>query len=68
MLVCFLIDGKKLRNSFTKDQGLACMSGTKKFGNPCSLERTALNASSTLAAALFLKATNAELSMGIKRE
>ena len=68
MLVFFLIDGEKLRNSSTKDWDLACMSGTKKFGNPCSLERTTLNASSALAAALFLKATNAELSMGIQRE
>jgi hypothetical protein len=68
MLVCFPIDGEKLRNFFTKDQGLACMSGTKKFRNPCSLERTTLNASSALAAALFLKATNAELSMGIQRK
>ena len=68
MLVCFLIDGKKLRNSLTKDQGLACMSGTKKFGNPGLLERTTLNASSALAAVLFLKATNAELSIGIQRK
>ena len=68
MFVCFLIDGEKLRNSFTKDQGLACMSGTKKFGNPGLLERTILNASSALAAALFLKATNAELSMGVQRK
>ena len=68
MLVCFLIDGEKLRNSFTKDQGLACMSGTKKFGNPGLLERTILNASSALAAVLFLKATNAELSMGVQRK
>jgi hypothetical protein len=31
MLVCFLIDGKKLLGFFTKDQGLACMSGAKKI-------------------------------------
>jgi hypothetical protein len=28
--VYFLMDGIKLRDSFTKDQGLACMSGTKE--------------------------------------
>ncbi len=43
------------------------MSGAKEFGNPCSLVGTTLNASSALAAALFLKVTNAELSMGIQR-
>ena len=62
------MDGIKLRDSFTKDQGLACMSGTKKFGNPGLLERATLNASSALAAVLFLKATNAELSIGIQRK
>ena len=66
MFVCFLMDGIKLRDSCAKDQGLACMSGTKEFGNPCSLERTTLNVSSALAVALFLRATNAELSMGFQ--
>ena len=38
-----------------KDQSLAYMIETKEFGNRCSLERTTLNASSALAAALFIK-------------
>ena len=50
----FLMDGIKSRHSFAKDQSLAYMIETKEFGNLCSLERTALNASSALAAALFI--------------
>jgi hypothetical protein len=41
---------KKMCDSFSKDQCLACMSGTKEFENPCSLERATLNASSALTA------------------
>jgi hypothetical protein len=50
----FLMDGIKLRHSFAKDQSLACIVETKEFGNPCSVERTTLNASSASAAAIFI--------------
>ena len=42
--------GIKLRDYQVTDLRSACMGGAKAIGNPCSLERTALNASTALTA------------------